>query len=159
MNSGARRHALSFAVATVAVALGNVCSAQERVAGIDVSAAVSIRCKVETRSEIAFGALDPAQAINTFAVAETSVACTRGAVYKVIVDDGRNFDSTQRRRRMRSDANALLPYSLEVIGAEGTADGWFRPARVRLSASVSGTDYIDLPAGRYQDVIRVQIEY
>jgi len=159
MKHTARTRALSLTLAAASAMLGSVCKAQERVAGIDVSAAVAIRCKVETRGEIAFGALDPAQAVNTFAVTEARVACTRGAVYRLIVDNGRNFDGKLQRRRMTSGANAVLPYTLDVLGAEGIATGWFRPAVVRLAASVSGIDYIDLPAGQYQDVIRVLIEY
>ncbi len=152
-------HIFRVLVVSVLLAHSAHVAAQEQVATFEVSASVSIRCKVQTLGDIAFGALDPAQAINTFATTEASVACTRGATYRLLVDEGRNFDARRKLRQMVSYSGETLPYTLEIVDAKGLANGWFRPSLIRFNASVRGTDYIDLPAGQYQDVIRISIEY
>ncbi len=133
--------------------------AQERVAEFDVSASVGVRCKVESRGDIAFGSLDPAQAVNTFSATEVRVACTRGAVYRLNVDNGRSFSTALTTRQMTSTRGEALPYALAIDSRGGHGHGWFSPSIVRLSASVRGLDYVDLPGGQYQDVIRISVEY
>jgi hypothetical protein len=49
--------------------------------------------------------------------------------------------------------------SMVVESAVGLGSGWFQPTIVRLSASVKGSDYVDLPGGQYQDVVRISVEY
>jgi len=133
--------------------------AQERVGGLDVSASVGVRCKVESHGDIAFGALDPAQAVNTFAATEARVSCTRGAVYRLVVDNGRNFNGVRSSRQMLSERGEVLPYMLTIENNGGLGNGWFQPSVTRLAANVKGSDYIDLPGGHYQDVIRISVEY
>jgi len=150
-------------VSLCALLVSMVCAShawsQERVAGLEVSASVGVRCKVESRGDIAFGALDPAQAINTFATTEARVACTRGAVYRLVIDRGRNYDTDRSTRQMISERGASLPYKLSVESGGGIGEGWFQPSITRLAASVQGGDYVDLPGGHYQDVIRISVEY
>jgi spore coat protein U-like protein len=138
-------------VSLCALLVSMVCAShawsQERVAGLEVSASVGVRCKVESRGDIAFGALDPAQAINTFATTEARVACTR------------NYDTDRSTRQMISERGASLPYKLSVESGGGIGEGWFQPSITRLAASVQGSDYVDLPGGHYQDVIRISVEY
>jgi|GEM_PF-2737365 len=132
---------------------------QERVGGLDVSVSVAVRCRVESRGDIAFGALDPSQAVNTFATTEARVACTRGAVYRLLVDNGHNFSAPLATRQMTSERGDALPYALSIESNVGLGSGWSQPSVVRLSASVKGRDYVDLPGGQYQDVIRISVEY
>ncbi len=133
--------------------------AQERLAGLDVSASVTVRCKVESRGDIAFGALDPAQAINTFASTEARVSCTRCAVYRIAVDNGRNFNAVRGARQMVSERGEALAYTLTIENSGGLGNGWFKPSVTRLVANVRGNDYVDLPGGHYQDVVRISVEY
>jgi spore coat protein U-like protein len=159
MNAKHLQLALMTAAFVAVAYFPNLVVAQQRVGNLDVSVSVAVRCKLESYGDIALGSLDPAHPVNTFAASEIRVACTRGAVYRLRIDDGRNFSGERQTRQMTTTQGDKLPYALTVEDNVGRGNGWFQPAVIRLAASVKGSDYIDLPAGQYQDVIRVSVEY
>jgi len=159
MKAKCLRLALMTAAFVAVAYFPNLVFAQQRVGNLDVSVSVVVRCKLESNGDIALGSLDPAHPVNTFAASEVRVACTRGAVYRLSVDNGRNFNGERQTRQMTTAQGDKLPYALSVEDNAGRGNGWFQPAVIRLSASVKGDDYVDLPAGQYQDVIRVTVEY
>lgn len=134
-------------------------SLNAQVLSFDASAQVIPRCRVESGGEIAFGELDPGRARDSAAATTIRVACTRGTTYRLAIDRGNAFDSARGSRTMKRSTGERLPYELAVSGEHGVATGWQRPIDVRLQATVKALDYVNLPGGTYEDVIRVTIEH
>lgn len=127
-------------------------------ATVRVTASVLGVCKVAAVEDIAFGDLDPLQPINSQAQGSVRFMCTRGVDYRLSIDQGQNYEAGGGRRRMRGAGDHYLPYALAGDGFSGTGTGFRTPIELPLSATIRGEDYQDLPASRYQDVIRVVLE-
>lgn len=134
-------------------------SLNAQVLSFDASAQVIPRCRVETGGDIAFGELDPGRARDSTAATTIRVACTRGTGYRLTVDQGAAFDATRATRTMRRSTGERLPYALTASGEFGIATGWQRPIDVRLQATVKAADYVNLPGGTYEDIVKIVIEY
>jgi len=125
---------------------------------VRVSASVLAVCKIQSVRDIQFGTLDPSQATNTFAEGAVAFMCTRGVDYRLVVDKGQNYDAGAALRRMKSGDGSFLPYQLGAESFSGTGTGFRSAINIPLSASIRGSDYIDLPAVAFSDVIRLVLE-
>lgn len=132
---------------------------QAQVLSFEASAQVIPRCRVESGGDIAFGELDPGRARDSAATTSIRVACTRGTAYRLTVDQGAAFDATRATRTMRRSTGERLPYALTAPSEFGVATGWQRPIDVRLQATVKAADYVNLPGGTYEDIVKIVIEY
>lgn len=129
------------------------------VASVRVSASVLGVCKVQQVNEIQFGALDPSQPVDSVATGSVSFMCTRGVEYRLVADHGENFDVAGGVRRMKSNGSGeYLPYALAREEFNGIGEGFRAAVTVALEARVNGSDYRDLPADAYSDVIRLVLE-
>lgn len=151
------RGALAIAV-VLALAPPQLC-ALEQLATMEASAVIVPRCRVESPADVSFGELDPGRALDVTVSSTVRVACTRGTTYRVLFDNGRAYDSERASRAMRRNTGERLPYALIAEGDRGIATGWQRPLEVRLRASIRSQDYVNLPGGTYEDVLRISIEY
>ena len=52
----------------------------------------------------------------------------------------------------------LCPTSLQLGGDRRIASGW-GPAEVRLDARIRVCDYVDLPGGTHEDILRISLEF
>lgn len=127
-------------------------------ATVRVTANVLGVCKVISIEDIGFGDLDPSRAVDAEARGSVRFMCTRGVDYRLVIDQGRHYDTALGQRRMRAGDGSLLPYALEATGFSGVGTGFRVPIELPLSASIRGDDYRDLPAASYEDVIRVILE-
>jgi len=84
--------------------------------------------------------------------------CTKGVDYRMIVDKGQNYDGGSARRRMKAADGSFLPYALAAESFSGTGTGFRTPITIPISASIRGSDYVDLPAVAFTDVIRLVLE-
>jgi spore coat protein U-like protein len=125
---------------------------------VRVTASVLAICKIQSVKDIQFGTLDPSQAVNASAEGAVAFMCTKGVDYRLIVDKGQNYDTAAARRRMKSTDGSFLPYALAAESFSGTGAGFRTPINVPLSASIRGSDYIDLPAVAFTDVVRLVLE-
>ena len=125
---------------------------------VRVTASVLGVCKIQSVRDIQFGALDPSQGVNTSAEGAVSFMCTKGVDYRLIVDKGQNYDAGAARRRMKAADGSFLPYALGADSFSGTGTGFRAPINVPISASIRGSDYVDLPAVAFSDVIRIVLE-
>lgn len=149
----ARAAAIVFALAACDAAMA------ADVASVQVSASVLGVCKVQQVEEIQFGALDPSQPVDSVATGSVSFMCTRGVEYRLVADHGENFDAGAGVRRMKSNgSDEYLPYALAREEFSGIGEGFRTAVVVSLEARVNGSDYRDLPADSYGDVIRLVLE-
>jgi len=135
-----------------------------------VVAAVTRKCIVTT-VQMDFGQYDPVQANATLpldAQAVITVACTKGAVVKIGIDDGTG--GTPGVRRMSGGASAFLTYDLfqdagHTIRWGNTAtdgmDGGVAPSRDPRPFTVYGrvTGGQDVAEGAYQDTVVVTVNF
>jgi spore coat protein U-like protein len=126
-------------------------------ADVKVTAAVVNNCKITATEDINFGQLDPAAATDQSAKGAVSFKCTKSADYTVTADNGANWDAKAGKRQMKGAADNFLPYALAQASFTGKGSGFSTPITVALNASLSGTDYKDLSADSYADVLRVTI--
>lgn len=124
---------------------------------VKVTAAVAENCKITSAEDINFGLLDPAEATDAKAQGSVNFACTRNVDYSVSANEGSNFDSSTKSRRMIGADKNFLPYALEQDSFSGKGKGFSNPVSVSLAASLAGADYKDLPADDYKDTLVVTI--
>lgn len=122
-------------------------------ADIKVTASVINNCKIQKTADINFGALDPAAATDVSAEGSVVFACTKNVDYKLTADKGSHFDEKSGKRRMLGGEKDYLAYALKEDSFSGKGLGFSTPISVALNASVLGTDYKDLPAQDYADVV------
>lgn len=116
-------------------------------------------CKILNSRDINFGTLNPQEAADTFAEGGLTFACTRGMDYRLVIDKGQNFDQQSQTRRLISDAGKYyLPYMLKTDGLQGQGSGFQHPLEIQLHANIMAADYKDIPAGSYQDSLRIVFE-
>ncbi len=125
-------------------------------ADVQVTAAVINNCKIIDTQDIDFGSLDPANAIDVDGEGAVVLKCTKGVDYALSADMGRNEDGGERRMKAGS-SNDFLAYALAQDSFSGTGQGFSNPITVALAASVSGSDYRDLPADAYADTLRFTV--
>jgi spore coat protein U-like protein len=143
-------------IATIAASFAAAAGAADQ-ADVRVTAAVINNCKIKSSEDINFGKLDPALATDQKAQGSVTFACTKNVDYTVAADQGANFDSAASKRRMKGADQNFLPYALEQASFTGKGQGFSAPIRVALAANIAGTDYKDLPADNYADLLRVTI--
>lgn len=127
-------------------------------ADVRVTASVLSVCKIQSVRDVQFGTLDPSQAVNSSADGSVTLMCTRGGDYRLLIDKGQSYDSGSAMRRMKSADGSYLPYALVRDSFSGTGTGFRTPITLPLSAKIRGSDYIDLPAVAFSDVIRLVLE-
>lgn len=125
-------------------------------ADVKVSASVLGNCRIVETNDINFGALDPAQATDQTASGSIVFACTSQADYTMTADKGQHFDQATGKRQM-NQGTQNLPYALVKDSFTGQAQGFSTPMTLGLNATVFGSDYRDLPALSYNDVLRVTL--
>ena len=125
---------------------------------LSVSASVLAVCKIQAVRDIQFGTLDPSQGTNASAEGAVDFMCTKGVDYRILVDKGQNYDSGSAQRRMKGSDGVFLPYALAAENFSGTGTGFRTPITLPIKGSIRGSDYVDLPAVAFTDVIRVLLE-
>ncbi len=116
-------------------------------------------CKILNAKDINFGTLNPQEAIDTFAEGGLSFACTKGMSYHLTIDQGQNHDPISNTRRLKLDAGQdFLVYTLNTTGLSGEGNGFNQALDIQMRATILGAHYKDLPAGAYQDTLRIVIE-
>jgi len=144
-------------IATLIAAATSAAFAADQ-ADVRVTASVLNNCKIISTKDINFGALDPAAATDRSANGAVSFLCTKNVEYALSADQGTNFDGASKRRQMKGGDKDFLPYALENDSFAGKGAGFSTPLSVTLTANVAGTDYKDLPAADYADVLRVTLK-
>lgn len=146
-------YALTLTALLVAPAIVHAAESVE----MRVSASVISNCKIQSVSNIQFGLLDPGTAANLQANGVVSLSCTKGVDFALYANQGEN-PTPQGGRRMKSGTNQYLPYTLSSNQYSGTGQGFSRPIDINITANINGSDYRDLPADTYNDVIRISLE-
>ena len=106
-----------------------------------VKASINLACTITT-SELNFGAYDaivtnkaaPLKSVNVKIVS----TCTAGSAGKIKLDDGKNFDSGNRRMKHASTDNFLI---YTVSGASFGGPKWDNSAGVAYSGDGTAKDY------------------
>lgn len=124
-------------------------------ATVTVSAQVVGNCKFITDGSVNF-TLDPGVGGNvTGTVTNPTFWCTKNANWTITDDKGLNADGTQRRMK-KTDGTEMIPYAFSYT-ANGTGQGRTNPLTMNIAASVAEADYIDMPAGTYNDTVTLTI--
>jgi spore coat protein U-like protein len=151
-----RKSRLRILAATVLAGIVPIATAADS-AEIRVTATVINTCKITATQDISFGSLDPSLATDLSAEGLVSFKCTKNADYTVTADNGANWDAGAGKRRMKGAGLNFLPYALAQASFTGKGEGFSTPISIAIRASVTGTDYRDLPADAYADTLRVTI--
>jgi spore coat protein U-like protein len=125
-------------------------------ADVQVTAEVLRNCKIIETQDINFGSLDPANAVDVDAKGAVTLKCTKDVDYALSADMGQNEDGGARRMKAGA-TDSFLGYKLAQDSFAGVGAGFSSPINVGLAATVSGTDYRDLPADSYADTLRFTV--
>jgi spore coat protein U domain-containing protein, fimbrial subunit CupE1/2/3/6 len=133
---------------------------------LSVSASVTGACSVGV-STMTFGAYDPFGTTPLDVQGSVKYTCTKGTVItSITLDNGQNFSSSNRR--MSDGGTNYLTYELYYDSYGGTVwnattfpTGITVPNKSEQTRTVYGRVLAgqDLPAGNYNDTVRVTINY
>ena len=122
---------------------------------VKVTASVSPNCLIQSHEDINFGALDPSKATDAKAAGSVTFACTKSVNYTLTADNGQYAEKDTRR--MKGAAEDFLPYALVQDSFSGRGQGYSTPVTVALNATIAGSNYKDLPADSFADVLRINV--
>ena len=98
-----------------------------------------------------FGGLMPGQGDRQRSV-DVQFACTAGMPFKVTLSEGLNMVGTKRRMALGGKKD-FLPYELSTSTQSGVGQGEGKMLSVSLTGKVAGSDYAQVTAGEYSDVV------
>ncbi len=120
---------------------------------VTVSATVVGTCQFNSGGSISF-TLDPSVGGNVNGtVTQPQFWCTKNASYTISDDDGLNESGTTHRL---SNGTDFIPYSFSYT-ATGTGNGKTSPITMDITSTILEADYINAPAGVYNDTVTLTI--
>lgn len=151
-------------LALAATVLGAAPASAASNAAVTVSAIILTKsnCQFITKAAtLAFGALDPGNAVGVSVSAPLQFRCNGGppmSVFLVTDDDGLN-ETVADGNRMRHATlpGVFLPYAFSVTPASGTVPR-NTVQTLTVTGTVVGADYVTAPPGDYSDTVRVSID-
>jgi len=125
-------------------------------ADVTVSANVVGTCRfVVPAPSLSFGALDQTSSSDAVATANLQFWCTRNAAYTLTDEDGLGADGAFTGTLL--SGSDTIPYSISYTPYTGNGLGRTTPITSVLTATILNTDYVDVPAGNYSDMVTFTI--
>ena len=136
---------------------------------MSVSASVATNCVFKNSPAIGFGVYDTITGAEVNGTGTISIACTKGTVATVALDNGANHASASGTQRAMKSGSNFLNYDIYQDSAFGTFWGTATNAEVEpaapSAAAVSFTAYgkipsgQDIPQGSYADTVGVTVSF